>query len=267
MFKSGTSLLRAMLGQHSAIASGLETYWFEWNWTERASGSMDQNFARFATFFDLQPGTVRELAQGAPSPEAFLEALMTQVTKAQGKRRWAEKTPGNVAHLDRIWEAWPDAQVLHIVRDPRDVFASLVEAQKWDNPDAFAARWCATIAQCEALLDRLRPDGDHYKVLRYEDLIFEAAETMRDVLDFLSEPWEDAVGSFEGRQEDYEKVKSATGKASTTLERLRKPLTDARVGIWKSTLSNAQLRSIREAVATRGYGELYDRLTLTKHAV
>ena len=29
MFKSGTSLLRAMLGQHRNIASGLETYWFE----------------------------------------------------------------------------------------------------------------------------------------------------------------------------------------------------------------------------------------------
>ena len=35
MFKSGTSLLRAMLGQHSAIASGLETYWFDWDWAAR----------------------------------------------------------------------------------------------------------------------------------------------------------------------------------------------------------------------------------------
>lgn len=29
LYKSGTSLLRAMLGQHSNIASGLETFWFD----------------------------------------------------------------------------------------------------------------------------------------------------------------------------------------------------------------------------------------------
>ena len=32
LFKSGTTLLRAMLGQHSAIASGLETQWFKMDW-------------------------------------------------------------------------------------------------------------------------------------------------------------------------------------------------------------------------------------------
>jgi hypothetical protein len=32
MFKSGTSLLRVMLGQHLAISAGLETAWFQLDW-------------------------------------------------------------------------------------------------------------------------------------------------------------------------------------------------------------------------------------------
>src|SRR4051794_14011535 len=126
MFKSGTSLLRAMLGQHSAIASGLETYWFDWQWSARESDSMKVMYCRLAHFFDMRVAEVSALAMKSNSAEAFLSGLMSEVAQRQGKPRWAEKTPGNIAHADRIWKAWPDAQIIHIIRDPRDVFASLV---------------------------------------------------------------------------------------------------------------------------------------------
>jgi hypothetical protein len=261
MFKSGTTLLRAMLGQHSAIASGLETYWFDWDWSQRDSAEMRHTLERLAGFFDMSAEAVIASARSAATPEAFLSALMDELARKEGKSRWAEKTPGNIAHIDRIWKAWPDAQVVHIIRDPRDIFASLVEAKKWDSATEFADRWAETIGRGERLLAELKPPARSYMAIRYEDLIVVPEATMRRVMAFLREPWEPQVAAFGGRSEDFEKVLEATGKASTTLERLKEPLTGERVGIWPQVLSQAQLAEIRQAVAARGLADLYDRLT------
>jgi hypothetical protein len=266
MFKSGTTLLRAMLGQHSVIASGLETYWFDWEWARRDSAEMRRRLERLAEYFDMDAVAVLGMARAAPSPEAFLDALMAELTRRQGKKRWAEKTPGNIAHVDRIWKAWPDAQIVHIIRDPRDIFASLVEAKKWDTAPEFADRWAATVGRGERLLAELRPGAHSYLAIRYESLIAAPDATMRRVMDFLREPWEPQVAAFSGRQEDFDKVLEATGKASTTLERLKEPLTGERVGIWPQVLSSAQVAAIQQAVAARGFADLYDRLTTERPA-
>jgi hypothetical protein len=266
MFKSGTTLLRAMLGQHSGIASGLETYWFDWDWSQRETDGMRRTLERVAGYFDMSAERVIGLAGSAATPEAFLSILMDELARKEGKRRWAEKTPGNIAHIDRIWRAWPDAQILHIIRDPRDIFASLVEARKWDSAGEFAERWVATIGRGESLVSELKPKAQSYLAVRYEDLIRQPEVTMRGVVEFLREPWEAQVAAFSGRQEDFDKVLEATGKASTTLERLKEPLTGERVGIWAQVLSPAQLAEIRQAVAARGFGDLYDRITRERPA-
>jgi hypothetical protein len=266
MFKSGTTLLRAMLGQHSAIASGLETYWFDWDWSQRDSGEMRQVLARLADYFDMDADAVFALAESAATSEDFLSRLMDEVARRRGKQRWAEKTPGNIAHIDRIWKAWPGAQVIHILRDPRDVFASLVEAKKWNTAAEFAERWVAIVGRNQQLLSELRPGAQSYLTLRYESLIAAPDAVMRRVLAFLNEKWEPQVASFAGREEDFDKVLHATGKASTTLERLKEPLTDIRVGIWPEVLSSAQLDAIEQAVAARGFADLYRRVTTERPA-
>jgi Sulfotransferase family len=261
MFKSGTSLLRAMLGQHSAIASGLETYWFDWNWSARESEAMKVMYGRLAHFFDMSAAEVTAMAMTSDSAEKFLTTLMAEVARRQGKPRWAEKTPGNIAHADRIWKAWPDAQIVHIIRDPRDVFASLVEAKKWDSPDEFAERWISTIGRGLRLNAELNPSPKAYMAIRYEDLTAAPEKVMRGVIGFLGEPWEAAAGQFSGREEDFTKVLEATGKASTTLERLKAPISGERVGIWPQVLSEKQLADIKGAIGKRGYGDIYERVT------
>lgn len=261
MFKSGTSLLRAMLGQHSAIASGLETYWFDWDWSARESEAMKVMYGRLAHFFDMSVAEVTAMAMNSATAETFLATLMAEVARRQGKPRWAEKTPGNIAHADRIWAAWPDAKIVHIIRDPRDVFASLVEAKKWDSPEEFADRWVSTIGRGLRLKGEINPSASSYLAIRYEDLIAAPEETMRRVIDFIGESWEPAAGQFSGRQEDFDKVLEATGKASTTLERLKEPLSGERVGIWPQVLTQKQLTDITRAIQARGYGDIYERVT------
>lgn len=261
MYKSGTSLLRAMLGQHSRIFAGLETFWFDLGRGSDSPATLLAACNRLAHYFGLPAADVCAFHQEAVSPERFLDRLMRAVVTREGKPRWLEKTPGNIAHVDRIWAAWPNAQVLHIIRDPRDIFASLVEAKKWSGVDEFAERWCSTIGEGERLIAAIGPDQKLYLTLRYEDLICGPEVTMRKVLDYLGEPWESQVAAFEGIEEDFQKVLEATGKESTTLKRLKEPLTAQRVGIWKQVLSKRQVDDIRGAIIRRGFLDVYERVT------
>ncbi len=260
MFKSGTTLLRAMLGQHPRIASGLETQWFNLDWRDPSDDGFRAHLQRMAAFFELPGDEVLELAAGAAEATTFVDGLMSAVARRQGKPRWAEKTPGNVAHLDEIWQAWPGAQVVHIVRGPKDAYASLKLADKAPTGAVYAQKWCDIMGVNAALKERLRPSTSQSSEIRYEALIFEPESVMRSVLDFLGEDWDEACGRFGGKRDEYDRVLAITGHASTTLERLRQPLTRSRIGIWRDVLSDAEIQEFRHEVGRLGHGDLLDRL-------
>lgn len=243
LFKSGTSLLRAMLGQHTAIASGLETYWFDLNWKNK-DDKFWERINLLSKFYEIDDEETRNLVDESANVAQFLNSFLAKYTVRLSCQRWVEKTPGNIKHLDRIFQYWPDAKVIHIIRDPRDVFASLREAKKWDSLDQYVALWCDFFRIAERFKAENRSKIEQVMEIRYEDLVLDPVTTMKSVLKFLGEPWEDAVAQFMGNNEDYEKVLKFAGKASTTLDRLRSPLTKRRVGIWKTVLEKEELEEL-----------------------
>jgi hypothetical protein len=258
MMRSGTTLLRAMLGQHSAIASGLETYWFDWDWPNRDRAEVAGRIERLAVFFDMPLPGVRALAAECASAEAFLDHLMMASAAAAGKRRWAEKTPGNVAVMPRILAFWPDARIVHIRRDPKDVYASLRKSGKAGGPEAFAERWCAVVggAECDKPALGARLDGSYTELL-YEALVTAPEAVMRPLLAFLGEPWEAGVARFAGKPDEFDKVLQVTGKRSDVLDRLARPLGDESVGAWRREVPAEEIAALRRAVAQRGHGALF----------
>ena len=255
LFKSGTSLLRAMLGQHSGIASGLETYWFDLNWKNK-DDKFWEKISLLSKFYEVDEEETRSLVDKSVNVAQFLNSFFTKYTVRLSCRRWVEKTPGNIKHLDRIFEYWPDAKVIHIIRDPRDVFASLREAKKWDSLDQYAALWSDFFCVAEKFKTENRNKNSQIMEIRYEDLVLDSVTTMKSVLKFLGEPWENSVAQFMGKKEDYEKVLKYAGKASTTLERLRSPLTKNRVGIWKKVLKKEELEELENKLQKNGLLDL-----------
>ena len=252
MFKSGTSLLRAMIGQHPNIASGLETYWFDIDLPNLASADVQRRLDRLAEFYEFERADVLSMASQSPTSEVFLTALLRAYAERLGKTRWAEKTPGNNQHMDRIFAAWPDAKLVHIIRDPRDIYASLKQARKWDSIEEFSERWCRIVGAVERFRDVLDLNNDRYMELRYESLVLEPEKTTQKLFDFLDEDWSESVATFGGTPDDFDKVLSVTGKASTTLERMKQPLTSGRVGIWHQVLSDEEVDSLHAAVSEQG---------------
>lgn len=262
-FKSGTSLLRAMIGNHSCIASGLETQWFDICWdrtTEEKSAALDAYADRLAKFYDLPPEKVREMSGSSSSIHEFINAVLGAFAQREGKPRWAEKTPGNICHLPELFAGWPTSKVIHIIRDPKDIYASLRETQKWDTPEVFSSMWsgflpCPDAARAAGILNE-----ENYLEVRYEGLVNDSESHARQILDFLQEPWEEAVANFSGKSDDFDKVLEITGRESSTLERLKQPLVQNRVGIWRDLIPEAEIESIRRLVGEQGHGDVLSRI-------
>ncbi|MEO8558325.1 MAG: sulfotransferase [Rhodospirillales bacterium] len=257
VFRSGTTLLRAMLAQHSAIASGLETYWFECDPRQRHDAAFNDRMEKWSVFFEVPRKTIDGFAADAASTAQLLDLFMAEVARHQGKPRWAEKTPGNVAHMAHILDYWPDAKILHIVRDPKDVFASLHGGGKSGGPSGFAEIWCGIVGKARRDAASMDIVGKSYLELRYETLVNAPEQTMRQVLDFIGATWEPKVAQFAGKQDDFDKVLAVTGKSSTTLEALRLPLNQGKIGAWARIVTPQEIAEVRREVTARGFGEMF----------
>ncbi len=108
---------------------------------------------------------------------------------ARGKHRWVEKTPMHVQVIDRIFERFPNARIIFVVRDGRDAVVSM--RKRYGNYERGLKRW----------LDDNR-DGlkwindDRVMMLKYEDLVRNYEEFMPRVCEFIGEEFEEDMLSF-----------------------------------------------------------------------
>ena len=147
-------------------------------------------------------------------------------------RRIVDKLPLNIIRLGEINRVFPDAQVIVALRDPRDVALSCFMQSFGANP---AMANFQDLADTARFYDAVMGLWRHYREVlsldwleyRYEDLAREPEPTLRRVLDFLGEPWHDAVLDHQG---------DVIGTYIETPSRrdLAQPLTDRAVGRWRA---------------------------------
>ena len=119
----------------------------------------------------------------------IFDAVFRAFARRDGKRRWCEKSPQNLQHIEEIAAAFPHAKVVHVIRDGRDCAASL--HRRWQRtPELSVYRWQRTVEDARLQGARL---GDRYYELRYEDLTSEPRIWMEDLLGFLGLPFFEEV--------------------------------------------------------------------------
>lgn len=134
---------------------------------------------------DFQPDILRcEIREW--SRRGIAAALFRLYAAQHGKARWGDKSPPHVHHLHTIRRDFPDARIIHVVRDGRDAAASL-RRMPWGPTRAvpLAERWKEAVDAA----DRFFAAVDHAGCLtvRYEDLVCDPEHTMHRVFDFLDE--------------------------------------------------------------------------------
>ncbi|WP_165368012.1 sulfotransferase family protein [Phytoactinopolyspora endophytica] len=146
--RSGTSLIRSCLNQHSNIHLAGETHYFDDLRLRMREGAMDplsSDQRRVAEDYFLSlahrpyghggdpeksPVSRGELKARAETlgvgPDAYFEAFCHIMADKNGKPegRWGEKTPRHVFRIPEILQRYPGAQIICAVRDPRAVVSS-----------------------------------------------------------------------------------------------------------------------------------------------
>lgn len=225
--RSGTTLMRVMLDAHSAISCGPETHFlvddqfrrfhhhFRGKWWKRAAG--------YDYSTDDMDDLVRDFARG------WFETYMHR----QGKRRWADKTPQTINILPYLWELFPTAKFVHLIRDGRDVACSIIP-KPWGpmNVKDAARRW----VQCIQAGVAHRDDTERYMEVRYEDLVHHPERELRRVMTFVGEEFEPRQLAY--HEHDYDMPKETEASA----DQVARPLYTSAIGRYERDLSKRDLR-------------------------
>jgi len=120
----------------------------------------------------------------------FLKIVMEEIARKQGLDRWAENTPEHILYLAAIKKEIPDAIVIHMIRDGRDVALSL-QKKGWVRPFPWDKERGALVAGLywEWLLDKgleyQKTIGRDYIEVRYEQLVSHPEETLAQIAHFI----------------------------------------------------------------------------------
>ena len=265
----GSTLLRVLLNRHPALAVPDETHFFI-HLDPVALGlpdpltpeHADAYLAAFARACEVEAACVTPAMAAALEPrlraapvtaaELFSLVLAACAGPQPPGVRLGEKTPHHWRHLDRIAELFPDARVIHIYRDPRDVLASFFARRWWwiDSTWRSARYWKRTLDEALAADERL---GERHMLLRYEDLAADTPAALARVCRFLGvelapamlDPATDPALDTGPSRLDGDPRTDPTG-----------PVVRSRVGVYREALTPFQVRLIERTV-TR---PLLDRL-------
>lgn len=235
--RSGTTVLRRILDSHSRICSGPESSLF-------LPGRVP--VALLEHGYGIEADRIRAMVRESGSQAEFVERFFRAYRERLGKPRWSEKTPLNVWHLDWIWEHFPEARFVHVVRDGRDVACSmrlhpdrrllegrLIDVPRQQSMESIIRRWVVSTGK------GLRFRGDaRYREVRYEDLVSRPRATLEPLLGWIGEPFEEQVLTA---RMDGEVIRRGTEFDA------KGALVTASIGRWRRELSMADI-------------ELFDRL-------
>jgi hypothetical protein len=158
----------------------------------------------------------------------MLESLTVLHAERRGKARWVEKTPRHLLMTDTLREGWPDARIVRIVRDPRDVALSL--ARMPFAKESVVGNLVRIDDDDRASRERIASDP-MAMTLRYEDLVTEPERELRRICEFIGEAYDPAM--LDARESAAE----VAAEHEWWKESVSGPLNTSSVGKWRREMS------------------------------
>jgi hypothetical protein len=254
--RSGTTLLLETLNRHPDLWLCEETYFlhFVWGRRQRLGDLREERNRRRLVDAYLATKRIRQqdvdlvklagtLMEEGTSCEALFESLMRFCAHAHGRTRFGEKTPDHARRADVLCSLFPDCALVHLVRDPRDVVASLLR-MPWGDRSVLAntRQW----VECErgALAVRERPN---YVRVVFEDLVANPEVELGRLCEFVGLPFSAAMLEA-GDEKDANRW--WLGRARTAIDA-------SRAMRWKRELSPSQAALVewmaRDTMKELGY--------------
>jgi hypothetical protein len=257
--RSGTSLIFAMLASHSRIAmtrrTNLWTHFYGQYGDLADPANLDRCLAmmmRYKRVLKLEPDADRlrsEFLDGERTYGRLFALLEEHHAQRMGKPRWGDKSLNTEKYTDPIFAAYPNARIIHMMRDPRDRYASSLT--RWKSRrggvGAGTAEWVASSQMARRHSERY---PDRYMVLRYEDLVADPEGMLQIVCNLIDETYEPEMLAMQGAPSLTEKgFNSSYGPlahntiSTRSIGRYRTVLSPSQIAFIEST-AEAQMRRL-----------------------
>ena len=105
--------------------------------------------------------------------------MFSASARKKGKSRWGDKTPCHVLDVARLASDFPEAQFIHVIRDGRDVAASMIKAG-WTLDARTAARLWKTRVEAGRAAGAALGAG-RYREVRFEALVARPEDALRQL--------------------------------------------------------------------------------------
>jgi tetratricopeptide (TPR) repeat protein len=233
MPRSGTSLVEQILASHSLVYGAGEVSVMPWMVENLMAHNLGVSFPSGVATMDFSAfGTIAD---------AYRKQLSTYCADRAG--RIVDKTPNNFFLVGLIRLLFPNAPIVHCVRDPMGTCWSMFREYFGGGHG-----YCYNQSALGRYWRRYRHLMDHWhKVLpgeihdvKYENLVEHPENTIRSLLEYCRLPWEDKCLAF------YD-TKRVVNTASFL--QVRRPIYKTSIGSWMPVAQ--ELAPLREALEGR----------------
>ncbi len=225
--RSGTTMMGRILGRHPEVFTFHELHFFEQLWTPTAQScylskaEAEQLAARLICiqrdgyltqgnpdrFSEESQKLIVEIQAETLTPAEVFEAFLLYEAAKHGKRIPCDQTPRNVFYISEILELYPEARLINMIRDPRDVLLSQKGRWKrrflgaksmpikatvlsWINyhPITTSKLWNSSIGASERFAGNERVYSVHF-----ENLLSEPEKTVQNICEFVGISFESSL--------------------------------------------------------------------------
>ena len=213
--RSGTTMMGRILGNHTDIFTFKELHFFGDIWVNNNDKKLnrdeqvqllsrlfciqDRGIFNQNNFTEFKTKSEKILAQDISSPLKIYELFLTTISKKNSSSISCEQTPKNLYYLEEILDFFPEAKVINLVRDQRDVLLS--QKNKWKrrflgaksiplieairsfvnyHPILTAKVWDSSLYQTTKFRSNSR-----VKIIKFEDLLLDSRIQVLDICRFL----------------------------------------------------------------------------------
>ena len=193
--RSGTTWVQRLLSCHPRVRTGQESNLFidsiglqlrRWR---RGLSLKERSGVGLACYFT-------EVEMLELLREFMLKLLKRMLEPLNDGEIFVEKTPDHALYLAEIIELLPASRIIHVIRDPRDVVASLLAASRgWASESLWAPRsaregaklWMKSVNTVRKTIKHTR--SKQLLEVRYEDLYDSPVPTLRGIAEFVGLVW------------------------------------------------------------------------------
>lgn len=158
---------------------------------------------------------------------------------SSGKERFLDKTPRYYLIIPELMETFPEATFLFLVRNPVDVFSSILEHHARGDWTRLGRRdLLHDLLTAPAAIHRAAAPGGKGYLIRYEDLVGDPRRTLESICEAIGVGFDEATLRYERLEDETSRLGD-----SVAIDRHDSPVRDY-LSAWQGRLDSGRKRGL-----------------------